>query len=146
ARACAPAGPLPVAPVVDGDLLTAHPVDAVRTGTTAPVPLLVTTTAEETRLFTAIGQDGLDTDQIFGAPARELVTAHRGPAEHRICEHRSPMSHGGVALGACHLVDVPLYFGTHGTPLTGSGPHVDTLAQSMSTEFARFCRGGEGEE
>ncbi|MEV1002487.1 carboxylesterase family protein [Nonomuraea sp. NPDC050202] len=145
ARAAA-GGLLPVAPVVDGDLLAVHPVDAIRAGAAAPVPLLVTTTAEETRLFTAIGQDGLDTQAIFGGPADEIVTAHRAPARHLVCRHRSPMSHGGIALGACHLVDVPLYFGTHGTPFTGAGPEVAETARSMSNELARFCRGGEAEE
>ncbi|SEL93139.1 alpha/beta fold hydrolase [Nonomuraea pusilla] len=139
-------GLLPVAPVVDGELLPVHPVQAIRSGVAAPVPLLVTTAAEETRLFTAIGQPGLDTREIFAGPAEEVVAAHRGPARHLVCGHRSPMSHGGVELGACHLVDVPLYFGTHGTPLTGSGPEVDEQARSMSKEFARFCRGGEAEE
>ncbi|MGW0808098.1 carboxylesterase family protein [Nonomuraea sp. NPDC002799] len=134
-------GLLPVAPVVDGDLLRVHPMDAIRSGDVAPMPLLVTTTTEETRLFTAIGRPGLDTEEIFSEPAGEIVRLHRGEAEHLVCRHRSPMSHGGIALGACHLVDVPLYFGTHGSPLTGSGPQVDQLAQSMSTEFARFCRG-----
>ncbi|MFI6924767.1 alpha/beta fold hydrolase [Nonomuraea spiralis] len=142
-RACAPAGGLlPAAPVVDGDLLAVHPVEAIRSGAAAPVPLLLTTTAEETRLFTAIGQDGLDTGTLFTGPARELADAHRGPAEHRVCEHRSPMSHGGIELGACHLVDVPLYLGTHGTPLTGTGPQVEALARSMSTGFARFVTEG----
>ncbi|GAA4931277.1 para-nitrobenzyl esterase [Nonomuraea thailandensis] len=141
--AAAAGGLLPVAPVVDGDLLAVHPVDAIRAGTAAPVPLLVTTTAEETRLFTAIGQEGLDTQEIFGGPADEIVTAHRAPARHLVCRHRSPMSHDGVALGACHLVDVPLYLGTHGTPLTGDGPAVAETARSMSEEFARFCRGGK---
>ncbi|MEV4310311.1 carboxylesterase family protein [Nonomuraea sp. NPDC049624] len=142
-RACAPAaGLLPAAPVVDGDLLAVHPVEAVRTGAAARVPLLVTTTAEEARLFTAIGQDGLDTGELFAGPARELADAHHGPAGHHVCGHRSPMSHGGVALGACHLVDVPLYLGTHGTPLTGTGPEVDALAHEMSTAFARFCHDG----
>ncbi|TYB62155.1 carboxylesterase/lipase family protein [Nonomuraea sp. PA05] len=144
--ACGAAGGLlPVAPVVDGDLLAVHPMDAIRTGAAAQVPLLVTTTAEETQLFTAIGQDGLDTQEIFGGPADEIVTAHRAPARHLLCRHRSPMSHGGVALGACHLVDVPLYFGTHGTCLTGAGPEVVAMARSMGDEFARFCRGGEEE-
>ncbi|MEU5866496.1 carboxylesterase family protein [Nonomuraea sp. NPDC047529] len=142
-RACGPApdGLLPVAPVVDGDLLAVHPMEAIRTGAAAPVPLLVTTTAEETRLFSAIGQDGLDTDAVFTGPAQEIAAAHHGPAGHRICGHRSPMSHGGIELGACHLVDVPLYLGTHGTPLTGTGPHVDALAHSMTTDFAHFCHG-----
>lgn len=145
-QACAPAGGvLPVAPVVDGDLLGVHPMEAIRSGAAAAVPLLVTTTAEETRLFTAIGQRGLDDGKIFVGPAEEVVTFHRGTARHLVCRHRSPMSYGGIALGACHLVDVPLYFGTHGSPLTGAGPDVDELARSMSTEFARFCRGGKEE-
>ncbi|WP_433235051.1 alpha/beta fold hydrolase [Streptosporangium sp. CA-135522] len=139
-------GLLPVAPVVDGDLLAAHPLDAIRSGAVTPVPLLVTTTAEETRLFAAIGAGDLDTSEIFQRPAKEIVRTHRGPARHLVCSHRSPMSHGGIALGACHLVDVPLYFGNHGGRLTGSGPEVAALAGSMTEEFARFCRGGETAE
>ncbi|MGV9776528.1 carboxylesterase/lipase family protein [Streptosporangium sp. NPDC003464] len=136
-------GLLPVAPVVDGDLLAAHPLDAIRSGAAAPVPLLVTTVTEEARLFAAIGSGDLDTRQIFHRPAEEVVRAHRGRARHLVCDHRSPMSRGGIELGACHLVDVPLYFGNHGSPLTGSGPGVAARAGAMTKAFAQFCRGEE---
>ncbi|GAA3429480.1 carboxylesterase family protein [Streptosporangium sandarakinum] len=146
-RAVPPVGGLlPVAPVVDGDLLAVHPMEAIRSGAAAPVPLLVTSTTEEMRLFAAIGGDDPENQEIFQRPAEELVRAHRGPARLLVCAHRSPMSHGGVALGACHLVDVPLYLGNHGTPLTGEGPGVEELADSMTKEFARFCRGEEETE
>ncbi|HEX3957822.1 MAG TPA: alpha/beta fold hydrolase [Trebonia sp.] len=136
-------GLLPVAPVIDGDLLAVHPADTIRSGVAAPVPLLVTTAAEEMRLFAAIGTAGADGPDVFEQSAEEIVRAHRAPARRLVCTHRSPMSHGGITLGACHLVDVPLYFGNHGGPLTGSSPEVEELAAGMTQEFARFCRGEE---
>ncbi|WP_067139110.1 carboxylesterase family protein [Microtetraspora malaysiensis] len=144
ARATPPVGGLlPVAPVVDGDLLAVHPMDAIRSGAAAPVPLLVTTTSQEMRLFAAIGGGDPGRRDVFEEPAQEVVEAHRGPARLLVCDHRSPLRHGGITLGACHLVDVPLYFGNHGTPLTGAGPEVDERAGAMTEEFARFCRGEE---
>lgn len=54
-RACAAllgsVGMMPLHPVVDGELLTTAPLDAARTGTLAPVPLVVGTTAREMELF-----------------------------------------------------------------------------------------------
>ncbi|MFI6295263.1 carboxylesterase family protein [Nonomuraea sp. NPDC050790] len=135
ARALPPVGGLlPVAPVLDGDLLKEHPM----TGNLASMPLLVTTTAQEARLFTAAGMGEPSTGEIFTEPARELVRIHPGPARHLLREVRSPMTYGGVELGACHLVDLPLYFGNYDTPLTGHEP-----APEMTLEFARFCRGEE---
>ncbi|WP_327088724.1 carboxylesterase family protein [Nonomuraea sp. NBC_01738] len=139
-RAQAPLGGLlPVGPVIDGELLPEHPM----TAGLPPMPLLVTTTAEEGRLFDAIGMAHAGTEAIFTGPADELVRAHKGRARHVVCDFRSPMSHNGVELGACHLVDVPLYFGNHGTPLTGSGPEAAERSAAMSEDFARFCRGEE---
>ncbi|WP_157244675.1 alpha/beta fold hydrolase [Nonomuraea typhae] len=126
-------GLLPVAPVVDGELLKDHPMSG---NIDAKVPLLVTTTAEETRLFTAIGMGTPSTREIFTAPAGELVRRHPGPARHLVCEVRSPMTRDGMELGACHLVDVPLYFGNAGAPFAAPVPE-------MTQEFARFCRGEE---
>ncbi|WP_067170506.1 carboxylesterase family protein [Microtetraspora niveoalba] len=143
-RAVPPVGGLlPVAPVIDGDFLAVHPMDAVRSGAVAPTPLLVTTTSEEMRLFAAIGGGDADRRDVFEEPAEEIVRAHPGPARLLVCDHRSPMRHGGITLGACHLVDVPLYFGNHGSPLTGTGAEVEELAGAMTEEFARFCRGEE---
>ncbi|MFI9551602.1 alpha/beta fold hydrolase [Nonomuraea endophytica] len=135
ARARPPAGGLlPVAPVLDGDLLKEHPMS----GNLAKVPLLVTTTTQEARLFTAAGMGEPSTREIFTEPARELVRVHPGTARHLVSDARSPMTRDGVELGACHLADVPLYFGNHGTPLTGHKP-----VPEMTQEFARFCRGEE---
>jgi para-nitrobenzyl esterase len=48
---------IPFAPVIDGHFLRERPVDAVRGGASAGVSLLIGTTAEETRLFTAAFPD-----------------------------------------------------------------------------------------
>ncbi|NJP97697.1 carboxylesterase family protein [Nonomuraea sp. FMUSA5-5] len=69
---------------------TAAAVAALGGRNPAQVPLLVATTAEETRLFTAIGHDGPDTQEIAGGPADEIVAAHHAPARHLVCRHRSP--------------------------------------------------------
>ena len=45
------AGSMPLVPVVDGDLIGAHPLASIATGAGSDVPLLIGTNAEEFRLF-----------------------------------------------------------------------------------------------
>jgi len=45
------AGSMPLVPVIDGDLMTAHPLAAIAAGAGSGVPLLIGTNAEEYRLF-----------------------------------------------------------------------------------------------
>ena len=44
-------GPMPFIPVIDGDLIPAHPMAAITAGSGADVPLLTGTTSDEYRLF-----------------------------------------------------------------------------------------------
>ncbi|MGI5163067.1 carboxylesterase/lipase family protein [Spirillospora sp. CA-253888] len=146
-------GVLPIAPVVDGEFLPRHPMDAVRSGTAARVPLLVTTTAEEMRLFAALDPENLSraavrTEVVFDRPAAELARWHRehgAPVRRHRFTHRSPLVRAGVALGAAHLVDVPFYLGTlhdrRVAPLTGSGPDTIRLGRRAAAAFAAFCSG-----
>ncbi|MFC4913606.1 carboxylesterase/lipase family protein [Actinomadura gamaensis] len=148
-------GVLPVAPVVDGAFLPRHPMDAVRSGAVPPLPLLVTTTAEEMRLFAAIdpatlSAAGARTELVMARPADELArwhAAHGGEVRRVRFEHRSPYAHAGVRLGAAHLVDVPFHLGTlHDrrlAPLTGTGPDVAALGAETAAAFADFCHGRE---
>lgn len=79
--------PLPLLPVVDGDLLDRPPADMIADGSAACVPLLVGTTRDETALFTAgdAANASLDDDGIarrlapfVGADAAvEIVAAYR---------------------------------------------------------------------
>jgi len=46
-------GQLPFQPTIDGEILTAKPIEAVRAGAARGIPLLAGTTREEWRLFTA---------------------------------------------------------------------------------------------
>ncbi|RBQ21031.1 carboxylesterase/lipase family protein [Spongiactinospora rosea] len=147
--ACAPvAGLLPIAPVIDGELLPRHPMEAIRAGAAAPVPLLVSTTTEEMRLFAAIDPPTLPysvarTEELFDGPAGEIARAHRGP----VCRVRftrpAPLTHRGVPLGACHLADVPFYLGTwrdrRMAALVGDG--VTAPARAATAAFAAFCQG-----
>ncbi|WP_051468310.1 carboxylesterase/lipase family protein [Actinomadura oligospora] len=148
-------GVLPVAPVVDGSFLPRHPMDAVRSGAVPAVPLLVTTTAEEMRLFAAIDPATLSasdarTELVWRRPADELARWHaaHGGEVHRVTfTHRSPHVHRGVPIGAAHLADVPFHLGTlHDrrlAPLTGAGPDVTALGAEITAAFADFCHGRE---
>ncbi|MEV5575844.1 carboxylesterase family protein [Spirillospora sp. NPDC052269] len=149
-------GVLPVAPVVDGSFLPRHPMDAVRSGAVPGVPLLVTTTAEEMRLFAAIDPSTLSaadarTELVWRRPADELArwhAAHGGEVHRATFTHPSPHVHNGVRLGSAHLVDVPFHLGTlrdrRLAPLTGTGPDVAALGAETIAAFARFCHADPG--
>ncbi|MQY09738.1 carboxylesterase/lipase family protein [Actinomadura macrotermitis] len=148
-------GVLPVAPVVDGEFLPRHPMDAVRAGAAARVPLLVTTAEEEMRLFAALDPDGLSragvrTEVVFDRPAAELARWHRAhgaPVRRVRFGHRSPLARAGVTLGAAHLVDVPLQLGTYQDERISrlTGPGAAALGRDATAAFAAFCQGSDNE-
>ncbi len=62
------ASSMPFIPVVDGDLIPAHPMAAIAAGAGSAVPLLIGTNAEEFRLFLVPpGTIGLITDEALAA-------------------------------------------------------------------------------
>jgi para-nitrobenzyl esterase len=75
---------LPYQPVIDGDLLPGPPLDAVRAGSAAGMPLVTGTTADEWRLFML--QDGLQeisderlrrrATRLFGEAADEAIALY----------------------------------------------------------------------
>jgi para-nitrobenzyl esterase len=80
-----------IGPVVDGSVLPAEPLEAVREGAVPPVPLIVGTNLDESRLFGAIGPGGLAVDEealvsridaLLGAPGgprgAEIAESYRG--------------------------------------------------------------------
>ena len=80
---------LPFAPIVDGDLISAAPLDEIRSGAGADKPVLVGTTAEEMNMVSAmLGATRADVDVIaelgrFGLAqraARAYCDAHAGEA------------------------------------------------------------------
>ncbi|GII75154.1 carboxylic ester hydrolase [Sphaerisporangium rufum] len=146
------AGVLPVAPVVDGSLLPRHPVEAVRAGAAGRIPLLVSTTTEEMRLYAAAGtvppaEVAARTREVFVDPADEVARAHHGPVTRVRYARPSPFTRHGARLGACHLADVPFHLGTFAdarvAPLAGTGPAVETFGRAVTAAFAAFCRGDE---
>ena len=76
-------GVLCFAPVVDGDVLPVHPVDAAVAGTTHDVPLLIGTNDREATFFSRTGSNALPTtpariDRLFALtdpPAKDRVLA-----------------------------------------------------------------------
>ena len=86
---------LPFQPVVDGGLLTGPPLDAIRAGSAAGVPLVVGTTAEEWNLFAL--RDTLD--DIGEARLHRRATRMLGPelGEQAIDVYRTarPAAHSG---------------------------------------------------
>jgi para-nitrobenzyl esterase len=59
--------------------------------------------------------------------------------------HASPARRG--LLGACHALEMPFVFGTHGAPgqdrFCGTGPEVDRLSAEMNAAWAAFARTGD---
>ncbi len=76
---------LPWQPVIDGDILSAAPVDLIRDGASKAVDLMIGTNTEETRLFfvptgvtAQIPEEALaGTIASFGLPVQETLTAYR---------------------------------------------------------------------
>ncbi|MCL4685460.1 carboxylesterase/lipase family protein [Myxococcota bacterium] len=68
---------LPFQPIVDGDTLPRHPIDAVRAGSAAGVPLLIGTNRDEWNLFGFLDPElrQLDADRIAARVQRRLPHA-----------------------------------------------------------------------
>ncbi|MQA00530.1 MAG: carboxylesterase family protein [Dehalococcoidia bacterium] len=200
AMAAAASGPgeaVSFVPVVDGDVLPVHPREAVASGASAGVPLLIGTNLDESRLFGAAAPEvaGMDRATAIariaaavtgGDEARATATyeayeaarskraERRAPADvwfavqtDRTFRYHSmlvaeghsrhqpatymylfaqptPLFEG--ALGACHALEVPFVFGTHGgglSRLTGKGAVVETLAEAMQDAWIAFARTGD---
>ena len=114
-------GVLCFAPVVDGDHLPVHPLDAAAAGTTHPVPLLIGTNAQEASFFARTGSNALPTipervDRLFAAtdpPARRRVlAAYPGYPERRAVEQVAG-DHGfwfpSVRVAEGHARTAPTY-------------------------------------
>jgi para-nitrobenzyl esterase len=83
-------------PVVDGDVLPLEPIDAVRQGLAADVPLVVGTTLDEARLFAAMAPvaEGIDEGdlgprllELMGAAPDDAGLAERAVAAYRAARH-----------------------------------------------------------
>src|SRR5205085_2031713 len=86
-------GMMPFHPIVDGDVLSAPPADALRAGAAAGLPLMIGTTSDEMRLFLDLsgappprerllarvarstGVDAARAEAIVGTYESELATA-----------------------------------------------------------------------
>jgi para-nitrobenzyl esterase len=86
------------------------------------------------------------TDRIFRIPAVRLAEAQHphAPVYMYRVDWESPAL-GGM-LGACHAIELPFVFGSHGKPggdqFVGSGPEADTLAEQMMDAWSSFARAG----
>ncbi len=93
----------------------------------------------------------IETDRIFRIPAVRLAEA-QGAHHEQVFMYRvdweSPAF--GGALGACHAVELPFVFGSHGLPgadqFVGKGPEADDLAERMMDAWIAFAREGEPED
>jgi para-nitrobenzyl esterase len=68
-----------IGPVVDGSVLPAEPLAAIRAGDTPPVPLIVGTNLDESRLFGALGPGGLSVDEPALLERLDALLAGGGP-------------------------------------------------------------------
>jgi len=74
---------LPFCPVVDGDVLPRPPLDAVREGLSAHVPLLTGTNRDEWNLFGLMARSPLDEDTILRRLGRLVEDPHELAATYR---------------------------------------------------------------
>jgi para-nitrobenzyl esterase len=88
------------------------------------------------------------TDWTFRLPAirtAELHCAHTPQTWMYLFDHASPA--WGGRLGACHSLDIPFVWGTHGTPgmqsFCGEGPGVCALSERMMDLYLAFARHGD---
>jgi para-nitrobenzyl esterase len=94
-------------------------------------------------LFVAI-----ETDRIFRLPAIRLAEAQarRQPQTFAYRFDWESPAMGGM-LGACHAIELPFVFGTHGRPglemFIGKGPEVDALATRTMDAWLAFARSGD---
>ncbi|KAH7232185.1 Alpha/Beta hydrolase protein [Fusarium redolens] len=84
---------LPWAPIIDGDILPEHPIDAIRAGVAADIDLVVGSNTEETRLF--LVSDG-SIDRITEETLSAIAGAYGLPQE-GLDAYRA--SHPGASAG-----------------------------------------------
>ena len=86
----------------------------------------------------------LATRSIPGPPERlaEAQIDQGAPTFAYRLDYQSPALEG--ALGACHALDIPFVFGTHGemSAFAGSGPGPDRLAEQVMDAWLAFARTG----
>jgi para-nitrobenzyl esterase len=90
----------------------------------------------------------IETDRVFRIPAVRLAEAQRGAGGevflYRI-DWASP-AFGGL-FGACHAIELPFVFGTHGLPgaaaFVGGGPPAERFAAVVMDAWLAFARGGD---
>ncbi|MGR7003497.1 carboxylesterase/lipase family protein [Yinghuangia aomiensis] len=137
---------LPFLPVVDGDVLPESPLDAVRAGAAAGIPLIVGATAEESRLFLLAGaaaSPGID-EHMFHGPTFELARAQAAQTP-KVWLYRFAWRSTALdgRLGACHSLDLPFVFDNLDRPgverFTGPKPP-QSLADAMSAAWTSFAR------
>jgi len=98
--------------------------------------------AEPPALYMAI-----ESDRVFRIPATRLAEAQSAQQPSTYLyrfDWESPALNG--ALGACHAVDLPFVFGTHGgrggEMFSGHGPEADALAARTMDAWLSFARRG----
>ena len=84
-------------------------------------------------------------DRLFRIPADRLAVAQAARQPDTYCylfDWKSPALDG--ALGACHALDIPFTFGTHGRgpDFAGTGPEADELAETVMDGWLAFARTG----
>lgn len=109
-------GGAPVGPVVDGDFLPRHPLDAFAEGESAPVPFIVGTNDREGTLFFPLGDVFPTTtssiERMFAQTdpaARERVLAAYGTANERDIGGDSFFWHPTVVAADGHSTHAPTY-------------------------------------
>jgi para-nitrobenzyl esterase len=179
------------APVIDSSTLPVLPLQAIRSGSAAGIPLIIGTNLDEWRFFAAMDARMLEVKESDiprrlqpyfpaeyapglldayrtarmkrgqGVSPMELVSAILSDAMFRmralnVVEAQERLGSAVYnylftwkteamkgLLGACHLAEVGLIFGTHAAGFCGSGPDADAFSRSLQDAWAAFARTGD---
>jgi carboxylesterase type B len=90
---------LPFQPVIDGDVIPRHPLDAIRDGLARDIPLLIGTNLDETRLFAPMDPEATTLgDDALGARCAEAIPAGAEAARRAIAVYREARRARGESL------------------------------------------------
>lgn len=143
---------LPFVPVVDGVVLPARPLDAIRAGTVTPVPLLLGANRDEGGLFLLApgspepSHAALTGARLFLEPTERLAEAYAAltPDVWRYLFTWRSGARDGL-LGACHSLELPFVFDNLDQPgvpfFTGPNPP-QALADDLGEAWTAFARDG----
>jgi para-nitrobenzyl esterase len=93
------------APVVEGETLPEVPLQAIRNGFAADIPMVIGSNRDEAKLFNAGARDRAPIDDLKAVVGESLPPAHRGAAEELIETYRASRTELGLPTSNHDLLD-----------------------------------------